>query len=115
MFILIKLQDNLKNSLNGLYTCLSEIAFKLEIAYGFTLLILISFLDFSQTHTLILIIEYFLLLAFELINTAIEKTCNRITREHDLLVRDAKDLGSAAVFLILILNIGSLLYFIIFF
>ena len=115
MFLLIKLQDNLKNSLNGLYTCLSEIAFKLEIAYGIILLILISFLDFDHVHILILVIEYFLLLAFELVNTAIEKTCNRITREYDLLIRDAKDLGSAAVFLILILNIGSLLYFIILF
>lgn len=115
MFILKKLQENIKNSLYGLYTCLSEIAFKLEIAYGIILLILIAFLDFDHIHNLILFIEYFLLIAFELINTAIEKTCNRITNEYDLLVRDAKDLGSAAVFLILILNIGSLLYFIIFF
>ena len=115
MPLLIKLQENIKNSLNGLYVCLSEIAFKLEIAYGIALLTLIIFLDFYYIHTLILVIEYFLLLAFELANTAIEKTCNRITREYDILIRDAKDLGSAAVFLILILNIGSLLYFIIFF
>ena len=115
MFLLNKLQGNIKNSIYGLYTCLSEIAFKLEIAYGIVLLALILVLDFYHIHTLILIIEYALLLAFELINTAIERTCNRITREYDQLIRDAKDLGSAAVFLLLILNIGSLLYFIIFF
>jgi diacylglycerol kinase len=40
------------------------------------------------------------LLAFELINTAIEKLSNKITKDYDI---EIKDLSSSAVFVILLL------------
>jgi diacylglycerol kinase (ATP) len=42
-----------------------------------------------------------LLLAFETMNTAIEKLCNKLTTDFDPKIRDIKDLSSAAVFIIL--------------
>ena len=38
-----------------------------------------------------------LLVAVELLNTAIEKLADRLTREIDPQIRDVKDMGSAAV------------------
>jgi diacylglycerol kinase (ATP) len=33
----------------------------------------------------------------ELLNTAVEKLCDRVTRDHDVLIGQVKDIGSAAV------------------
>ncbi len=50
-----------------------------------------------------------IILSTELVNTAIEKTCDAITKEYNALIKVAKDCGSAATFVIftvaLILNI----------
>ena len=40
----------------------------------------------------------------ELINTAIEETLNLITKEYNIGVKNAKDMASAAVFLMLAVN-----------
>ena len=40
----------------------------------------------------------------ELINTAIEEALNLITRDYNIAVKNAKDMASAAVFLLLVLN-----------
>ena len=40
----------------------------------------------------------------ELINTAIEEALNLITRDYNIAVKNAKDMASAAVFLMLVLN-----------
>lgn len=44
-----------------------------------------------------------LLLVVEVLNTAIEATCNAVTREHDENIRLAKDCGSLAVLLVVCL------------
>ena len=44
-----------------------------------------------------LILVLLLLLAVELLNTAIEKLCDRVTLERDEQIRRVKDMGSAAV------------------
>ena len=51
----------------------------------------------------LIFILYFLLLAFEIVNTAIEKLCNKITLKKDKDIKIIKDLSSAAVFIILII------------
>ncbi len=43
-------------------------------------------------------------LAVELLNTAIERLADRVTREHDLQIGMVKDYGSAAVFCMLCLS-----------
>ena len=45
------------------------------------------------------------ILSIELINTAIEKTCDAITKEYNPLIKVAKDCGSAATFVIFIVAI----------
>ena len=53
---------------------------------------------------------YFLLLAFELVNTAIEELCNKITLEIDADIKKIKDISSASVFIILITLIILIFY-----
>jgi diacylglycerol kinase (ATP) len=43
------------------------------------------------------------ILIVELLNTALEKLSDRVTLDHDLVVKRVKDMGSAAIFLSLIL------------
>lgn len=53
-----------------------------------------------------------LMLAAELLNTAIERLCDRDARGYDSLVRDAKDIAAAAVFVcaLFCVAVGGLLF-----
>ena len=54
---------------------------------------------------LLIFTVYILLLTFEIINTAIEKLCDKITKELDEDIKIIKDLASASVFVVLLLLI----------
>jgi len=47
---------------------------------------------------------WLLVMMCELLNTALEETLNLITRDYNIAVKNAKDMASAAVFLMLALN-----------
>lgn len=100
-----KIYKNLLNSINGLKEGFKEHSFLLEILGG---LILISYLILSNIENkfkLLIFSSYFILLAFELLNTAIEKISDKITKKIDPDIKRIKDLSSASVFVILILII----------
>ena len=98
-----KLYNNLLNSLNGFKIVFKENSFILELILGIFLIPYIFLSNIDFTHKIILFVLYFLLLAFEILNTSIEKLCDKITKEHDLDIKNIKDLSSAAVFLILLI------------
>jgi len=52
---------------------------------------------------------YFLLLAFELLNTSIEKLSDKITTSFDQDIKKIKDLSSAAVFLVLFVLVSLII------
>ena len=98
-----KLYRNLINSLNGLKIVSKENSFILELVLGVFLIPYIFFSTIDLNYKIILSIMYFLLLAFEIMNTAVEKLCDRITTDLDPEIKKIKDLSSAAVFLVLTL------------
>ena len=53
--------------------------------------------------------KYFLLLAVEIINTAIEKLCDKVTTDINPEIKNIKDLSSAAVFVVLLILIITFL------
>lgn len=53
----------------------------------------------SWAQAMLLILPFFLSLIIELLNTAIEKTVDRISSERHPLAKFAKDVGSAAQFM----------------
>lgn len=75
----------------------SEAAFREELV---ALLLAVPFaflIGTTAERRLHLILVVLLVLTVELLNTAIEKLADRVTMEQDPLVKQVKDLGSAAV------------------
>ena len=105
-----KLYVNLINSLNGLKIVIKENSFILELIGGIFLILYLFITDISTLFKLLILSVYFLLLAFEIFNTSIEKLCDKITKETDKDIKIIKDLSSASVFIILLM-ILILLFF----
>ena len=100
--MLKKLQNNFINSLNGIKVALKEHSFVLEILLGLPLALYIFFSNIGLIFKLLLILNFFLILIFEIFNTSIEKLCNKITKENDDEIKGIKDLSSSGVFLSII-------------
>lgn len=98
-----KLFSNLINSVNGLRVVFKEHSFILEIIGGIALIPFLIITEIEIINKILITSVYFILLAFELINTAIEKLSNKITRDYDIEIKEIKDLSSSAVFVILLL------------
>ena len=58
-------------------------------------------------HKLLLIAVFVQVLIIELINSAIEAVVDRVSLERHLLSKNAKDFGSAAVFLSMLLALAT--------
>ena len=104
-----KIFSNLVNSINGLKITLKQHSFIIEVVGGLILIPYLIIAELDNVFKLIIITIYFLLLAFELINTAIEKLSDKISKNFDSDIKKIKDISSASVFIILILLITSLI------
>lgn len=80
-----------------------EHAFRQELLLVVVGTLAALFLPVSAFEKLMLIVVLILLLIVELINSAIEAVVDRISLERHPLSKNAKDFGSAAVFLALLL------------
>ena len=94
------------NSGKGFYAAwINESAYRLELYLFITLSVIAILLPIEISHKFILILSMLPVLAIELINSAIESIVDRISMdEHELSAR-AKDMGSAAVFISLMIVI----------
>jgi diacylglycerol kinase (ATP) len=82
---------------------MGETAFRQE-AILLVLSVPLAFLIASDNwKRLFLVAVVVLVMVVELLNTAIEKLADRVSREHDPLIGAAKDMGSAAVGISLLL------------
>jgi len=77
----------------------SEEAFRLEVAGLVLLTPLALWLGETSMERVLMIGSLLLLMIVELLNTAVESVVNRVGFEFHELSRQAKDIGSAAVFL----------------
>jgi len=75
-----------------------EAAFRQELFLAITGTLLACVLADNPVEFLLLVLPLLLLLAVELLNSAIEAVVDRIGEEHHELSGRAKDMGSAAVF-----------------
>ena len=78
-----KIFSNLINSINGLKITLKQHSFIIEVVGGLILIPYLIIAELDNIIKLIIITIYFLLLAFELINTAIEKLSDKISKNFD--------------------------------
>ena len=90
----------LKHSLQGFNSAFkTEEAFRIEVFVSAFLIPLAYYLTDNMVEFAILVSGVFSVLLAELINSAIEATIDRISLERHELSKNAKDIGSAAVFL----------------
>src|ERR1043166_4205717 len=91
------------NSWHGLIACAkSEAAFREELVLLAAGIPLAFYITSDSGERFALIGVLFFLLIVELLNTAIEKLSDRVTRDTDPLIKRVKDMGSAAIFLSLL-------------
>ena len=92
------------HSLNGfIFAIREESAFRQELLLAVLMLPWAFAFDFSTVERILLISTVLLVLIVELINSGIEAAIDRISFEAHCLSKRAKDYGSAAVFLCLLL------------
>ena len=94
----------LKNSWSGMvFAVREESAFRQELTGAACLVPLALLLPFGAVERLLLIGSVLLILIVELLNSSIEAAVDRISLEHHGLSKRAKDFGSAAVTLALLI------------
>ncbi len=81
-----------------------EEAFRQEVLAGLVLVPAALWLGQTGLERLLLVATWLLVMIVEILNTAVEATVDRIGDEKHPLSGQAKDLGSAAVFLSLVLT-----------
>ena len=92
------------NSWNGLKAAIrTEAAFRQEIAVLLVAIPLAFVIGQTAWTRLLLVGVVVFLMIVELLNTAVEKLADRVSREVDHQIGTAKDIGSAAVGLSLLL------------
>ena len=101
----------LRYSLRGLSTgAKSSLAFRQEILVLVVLCALLALTGKSPGQWLLGVGCWLSVMVGELFNTAIEETLALITRAFSLGVQYAKDMASAAVFLLVLFNVGLWLH-----
>lgn len=102
-----RLWHAIKHSLDGLHAAWSEAAFRQEVWAAVLLIPAAFWLGQSWIEQVLLAGTVLLVLIIELLNSGIEAAIDRISPEWHELSKRAKDLGSAAVSLSLILCAGT--------
>lgn len=106
-------KGSVKNCLDGIsYVTKSEKNFKREIALGIIALLLSYILKIDKIEFIIVLTMICLVLTTEIINTAIERAVDLVTKEYHELARIAKDVsaGSVLVTSIFALIIGIIIF-----
>jgi diacylglycerol kinase (ATP) len=91
-------------SINGGRRLLREPAFRHEILFGLVLVLVLALHGASAAAFLIQLVLLAILGAIEAVNTAIELIVDRVSPEFSSFAKHAKDLGSFAVFCLLVAN-----------
>ena len=91
-------------SLNGLRLAVrNEAAFRQELVLFTVLLVILFFLPLSTLFKGMLFFASTIVLITELLNAAVESVVDSVAPEYHVLAKQAKDLGSAAVLVSLVL------------
>lgn len=101
-----RLWHALRYSLAGLRAAWDEAAFRLEASISMVLLPLALWLGQTWLESALLVATVILVMVVELLNTGIEAAIDRIGPDWHALSKKAKDMGSAAVLLSVLLCAG---------
>ncbi len=82
---------------NGLKLALSSKSVQLQLFFAILAISVSLIFQFTKTENLILGLCIAIVISLEIVNEAIERLCDRITKEYDSQIKDIKDLSAAAV------------------
>ena len=100
---LARIRRALFHSFAGLASAFrNESAFRQELALAAVLVLIAAALPATLVQTALLVNSVLLVLVAELLNSAVEATVDRISLDDHALAKQAKDIGSAAVFVSLL-------------
>lgn len=91
-------------SIGGLRRLWAETAFRLEVAGGAAGLVLFALGGAGLADYVLFGVLFSVLIAVEALNTAIEELVDHLSPDWSVFARNAKDLGSLAVFCLLVAN-----------
>lgn len=104
---LVRIVHAFFNSLAGLKDAWrEESAFRQEVALAAILVPVACIVNATALERALLIASVLLVIIVELLNTSIEVAIDRISLDHHSLSKRAKDIGSAAVFVALVLCVA---------
>lgn len=93
--------QTLKNSYNGLKSYAKEGKSIIIYLFGVILEVLMGIVyNINGLEWILIVCILGIILSVELLNTAIESTCDAISKEYNPLIKIAKDCGSAATLVI---------------
>jgi len=93
-----KLRDSFRYALRGLKLCVqSERNLRVHITAAFYVIVFSILGQASGTDMAILCLCFGLTMSAELMNTAVERLCDKQASGYDEIVRNAKDIAAAAV------------------
>lgn len=97
---ILRFHKSLLLAISGLYTCCKEQShFNIHLFAASTACVLSIYLKINAIEWMVVCLTITAVLAFELINTAIEYLCDMIHPTFHQQIKKIKDIASAAVFL----------------
>ena len=106
-------QESVSHAMDGIYyTTFHERNFRVEIAMAILVTMMSYLLRVSIVEWCILVLTIGIVLSLELVNTAIERTVDLVTKDYLELAKIAKDVAAGAVFIMSIFSvvIGILIF-----
>jgi diacylglycerol kinase (ATP) len=99
---------NTSYAISGLIDIIkSETSFKIELLICVCLIPILFILDIDLNSKLLMLITLLGMPLVESINSAIERTVDLVTLEHHDMAKRAKDVGSAAVFISIVIFVST--------
>ena len=93
-----KFRESASHAMDGItYTVSHERNFRIELAAACFVTLLSYFLKVSVVEWCILLLTISLVLVLEMLNTAIERTVDLVTKDYYELAKNAKDVAAGAV------------------
>ena len=90
----------------------SEVHFRFHVLAAIIAIALAVFFKITRIEWMIVLLCIAAVLSSELLNTAVERICDRITKDRDPLIGNAKDLAAGSVLIIsaITLIIGAIIF-----
>ena len=102
-----KFKDSVKHAMDGIdYTMSHEKNFTIELVFAIMVCLASIYFKISTIEWAILLITIAIVLALEIMNTAIERCVDLVTKEYEELAKIAKDTSAGAVFVMSLFSVA---------